>query len=297
MSWNEWHYYEPARPQRVKNGIKTKSQRGNIGETWWSKRWIQVLESLGMGARLNRGRSYARQGQVISIDVQKSAVKAQVQGSRPMPYSITIGLIPISDQDWDKVTAVMASQAIFAAKLLSGEMPQNIEQAFAEAQVRLFPKSGKDLITDCSCPDYANPCKHIAAVYYILAENFDADPFLIFKLRGRTKEEIIQTLREKRGNTLSVEKPKAEEIELQPEPAIARLEDCLDNFWQAGEALDSFVTNPAPPQIEVAILKRLGQPPLAIGGENTAKLLAKAYALASQVALRVALGKPTSKKK
>jgi uncharacterized Zn finger protein len=297
MSWNEWNYYEPSRPRRVKNGIKTKSQRGDIGETWWSKRWIQVLESLGMGARLNRGRSYARRGQVISIDIQKSAVEAEVQGSRPIPYSITIGLIPISDQDWDKVTAVMASQAIFAAKLLSGEMPQNIEQAFAEAQVSLFPKSGKDLITDCSCPDYANPCKHIAAVYYILAENFDADPFLIFRLRGRTKDEIIQTLREKRGNTLSGEKPKVEINELQPESAISRLEDCLDNFWQAGEALDSFVTNPAPPQIDGAILKRLGQPPLAAGGENTAKLLAKAYALASQVALQAALGKPTSKQK
>ena len=139
MRWNEWHYYEAARPKPVKNGIKTKNLRGDIGETWWSKRWIQVLEGLGMGARLGRGRAYARQGQVISIDVQKSAVKAQVQGSRAKPYSITIGLVPISDQDWDKVTSVMASQAIFAAILLSGEMPQNIEKAFSEAQVSLFP--------------------------------------------------------------------------------------------------------------------------------------------------------------
>ena len=117
MSWGHWQYYEPARPKPVKNGIKTKSQRGAIGETWWSKRWIQVLESLGMGARLGRGRSYARRGQVVSIDVQKGAVTAKVQGTRPKPYSITICLAPLSDQDWDKVTDVMASQAIFAAKL------------------------------------------------------------------------------------------------------------------------------------------------------------------------------------
>jgi uncharacterized Zn finger protein len=297
MSWGYWPHYEPARPKPVKNGIKTKNERGAIGETWWSKRWIHVLESLGMGARLDRGRSYARRGQVVSIDVQKSVVTAKVQGSRPKPYSITIRLVSLSDKDWDKVIGVMASQAIFAAKLLSGEMPQNIEEAFGEAKVSLFPKSGKDLDTDCSCPDYANPCKHIAAVYYILAERFDADPFLIFKLRGRTKEEIIQALRKKRGQTLVEKKQKSAEAELISESAVTPIEDCLGNFWQAGDALDSFITNPALPEIEGAILKRLGKPPLAIGGENMTRLMTKAYAVASKSALQAALGKPVSKKK
>ena len=297
MSWGYWPHYEPARPKPVKNGIKTKNERGAIGETWWSKRWIHVLESLGMGARLDRGRSYARRGQVISIDVQKNAVTAKVQGSRQKPYSIIIRLVSLSDKDWDKVISVMASQAIFAAKLLSGEMPQNIEEAFGEAKVSLFPKSGKDLDTDCSCPDYANPCKHIAAVYYILAERFDADPFLIFKLRGRTKEEIIQALRKKRGQTLVEKKQKSAEAELISESAVTPIEDCLGNFWQAGDALDSFITNPALPEIEGAILKRLGKPPLAIGGENMTRLMTKAYAVASKSALQAALGKPVSKKK
>ena len=297
MSWGYWPHYEPARPKPVKNGIKTKNERGAIGETWWSKRWIHVLESLGMGARLDRGRSYARRGQVISIDVQKNAVTAKVQGSRQKPYSIIIRLVSLSDKDWDKVIGVMASQAIFAAKLLSGEMPQNIEEAFGEAKVSLFPKSGKDLDTDCSCPDYANPCKHIAAVYYILAERFDSDPFLIFKLRGRTKEEIIQALRKKRGQTLVEKKQKSAEAELISESAVTPIEDCLGNFWQAGDALDSFITNPALPEIEGAILKRLGKPPLAIGGENMTRLMTKAYAVASKSALQAALGKPVSKKK
>ena len=297
MSWGYWPHYEPARPKPVKNGIKTKNERGAIGETWWSKRWIHVLESLGMGARLDRGRSYARRGQVVSIDVQKSVVTAKVQGSRPKPYSITIRLVSLSDKDWDKVIDIMASQAIFAAKLLSGEMPQNIEEAFVEAKVSLFPRSGKDLDTDCSCPDYANPCKHIAAVYYILAERFDSDPFLIFKLRGRTKEEIIQALRKKRGQTLVEKKQKSAEAELISESAVTPIEDCLGNFWQAGDALDSFITNPALPEIEGAILKRLGKPPLAIGGENMTRLMTKAYAVASKSALQAALGKPVSKKK
>ena len=157
----------------------------------------------------------------------------------------------------------------------------------------MFPKSGKDLDTDCSCPDYANPCKHIAAVYYILAEMFDEDPFLIFKLRGRTKEEIIQALRQKRGQTLENEKQKIPEVEIIPEDVVTPLEDCLANFWKAGEALDSFVTNPAPPEIEVAILKRLGNPPATIGGKDVTELLAKFYSIASKSALQSALGKPS----
>jgi uncharacterized Zn finger protein len=289
MSWNYRRYYEPARPKPVENGIKTKSQHGTIGETWWSKRWIQVLESLGMGARLGRGRSYARRGQVVSVDVQKGGVIASVQGSRPKPYSITIRLAPLSEQDWDKVTDVMASQAIFAAKLLTGEMPQNIEKAFTGAKVSLFPKSGKDLDTECSCPDWANPCKHIAAVYYILAEMFDQDPFLIFKLRGLTKEEIIQALRRKRGQTLDGASIKAEEIEV-PESPLVPLEDCLASFWQAGETLDSFVTNPVPAEIEGAILKRLGKPPDAIGGKDVTVTLARYYSIASQAAIKLAAG-------
>ena len=197
-----WDYYEPTAPIRVKDGIKAKSERGGIGETWWSKRWVGVLESFSLGTRLTRGRSYARQGQVISIDVESGIVKAKVQGSRPKPYSVQIKLEPLSNQDWDRVTDAMASQAIFAAKLLAGEMPTNIEEAFNAVNVSLFPTAVTDLDTDCSCPDWANPCKHIAAVYYLLAERFDEDPFLIFKLRGRTKEEIIEALREKRAEAL-----------------------------------------------------------------------------------------------
>jgi uncharacterized Zn finger protein len=292
MSWDSWPRYNSARPKPVKNGIKTKSQRGAIGETWWSKRWIEVLESLGMGARLNRGRSYARQGQVVSIDVQKQTVTALVQGSRPKPYSIAIGLAQLSDNEWDKVIEVMASQAIFAAKLLSGEMPQNIEQAFVAAKVNLFPKSGKDLETDCSCPDYANPCKHIAAVYYILAEKFDADPFLIFKLRGRTREELIAALRQKRGQALEDKPSEGAEPEQLPEYILPPLEDCLENYWQGGEALDSFVIKPVLPEIQAAVLKRLGRPPAAIGGEDLATLLAQVYTTASQSALNKLVEKP-----
>jgi len=289
--WDYWQHYEPAQPRPVKDGIKTKSQRGVIGETWWSRRWIGVLESLGMGARLGRGRFYARRGQVISIDVQKGIIRAKVQGTRVKPYSVIIQLAPLSEKDWNEVADVMASQAIFAAKLLSGEMPQNIEEAFAQVRVSLFPTSEKDLDTECSCPDWANPCKHIAAVYFLLAERFDEDPFLIFKLRGRTKEEIIQILRDKRSKTLSEEKNLVpSQPEFSWETVAVPLEGCLETFWQAGETLESFVTNPTPPEVDNAILKRLGKAPFRIKKYDVASLLAKAYGIASSEALQKVVG-------
>jgi len=294
MTWGSyWGYYKPAKPKEVKDGIKAKSKRGAIGETWWSKRWIDVLESFDMGARLTRGRSYARKGQVISIDVQKGEVTGKVQGTRPKPYAVKIQLNPISERDWDKVTDAMASKAIFAAKLLAGEMPLDIEDAFSEAGISLFPKARKELETECSCPDWANPCKHIAAVYYLLAERFDEDPFLIFKLRGRIEAEIIRALREKRvGAVEEGSEAITENAVSSTGEEVKPLEECMDSFWQAGDALDSFSVNPAPPEVENAILKRLGESPFYVGKVNLVSLLSKAYEVASRDALQKAEGEP-----
>ena len=291
--WDYYHY-TPAKPKEVKDGIKAKSKRGAIGETWWSKRWIDVLESFNMGARLTRGRSYARKGQVISIDVNEGAVDAKVQGTGSKPYEVTIGLKPISEGDWEKVLDAMASKAIFAAKLLSGEMPTAIEDAFAEAGVSLFPAKKRDLKTDCSCPDSANPCKHIAAVYYLLAERFDDDPFLIFKLRGRTKEEIIGSLRRWRAPDVGVSAEGGVGVgtvsQASPDENVKPLDSCLDCFWEMGAALDSFSVKPAPPAVVAAILKRLGDAPFVVGKDNISALLAKAYEMAGRRALQMVSG-------
>ncbi|MDQ2886943.1 MAG: SWIM zinc finger family protein [Chloroflexota bacterium] len=288
--WHDykWNYYSENRPRKVAGGIKTKSERGEIGATWWSKRWVRALESLGMGTRLTRGRSYARQGQVLAIDIEAGVVKAKVQGSMPKPYKITIRLRPLSDQDWEQVTDALASQAIFAARLLAGEMPANIEEAFGTVNLALFPSTQDDLQTDCSCPDWANPCKHIAAVYYILAERFDEDPFLIFSLRGRSKEQIIAALRAKRVETLSVESEVTVPAADAAEESVPRLEEALDNFWQAGDALNDFAVNPHDPSVNKAVLKRLGDAPFSIAGQNLTTLLAKAYDEVEAAALRKA---------
>ncbi|MBE0618507.1 MAG: SWIM zinc finger family protein, partial [Proteobacteria bacterium] len=186
----DYGYFPPSRPRAAAGGIVAASQRGGFGKSWWAKRWIAVLEGFRIGARLGRGRSYARSGQVLDIDVEKGRVTAWVQGSRAKPYGVTIQVKPLTRAAWEKVGAVLCRQALFAAKLLAGEMPQDIETAFAEARVSLFPERAGDLATDCSCPDWSNPCKHIAAVYYLLGEEFDRDPFLIFRLRGLERAEL-----------------------------------------------------------------------------------------------------------
>ncbi len=290
MGRGYWGYYEPTRPIEVKDGIKAKSKRGKIGETWWSERWIKVLESFNMGARLSRGRSYARKGQVISIDVKSGAVTAKVQGSRRKPYSVDIRIKILSKEEWDKVTTAMASKAIFAAKLLSGEMPKNIEDVFAEVDVPLFPASKKELVTECSCPDSANPCKHIAAVYYLLAERFDEDPFLIFNLRGQKKEHIIETLRKKRART-SVEKISTSDAHTWEE---APLENCLETFWEAGIDLETFSVSFERNEVDNAVLKILGEAPFKIRKKKVSELLERAYEAASKDALEKALSEENS---
>src|SRR5712671_2525764 len=135
MSWYfRERYFRPSRPRAARGGIKAQSKRGNFGESWWARRWIAVLESFDIGARLTRGRSYARNGQVLSIDIDKGVVKSKVQGSRPKPYDITIAVKSLTPAEWKKLTAALSRQALFAAKLLAGEMPQDIEDVFRKAE-------------------------------------------------------------------------------------------------------------------------------------------------------------------
>ncbi|HEX5691834.1 MAG TPA: SWIM zinc finger family protein [Roseiflexaceae bacterium] len=288
-----WHddYYPKSKPRRPADGIKAQTKSGKFGKSWWAGRWIAALERLVDAGRLQRGRSYARSGQVLNLDITPGHVASRVQGSSRTPYRVSIDVTPLDDRAWDAVADAMASQAIFAAKLLAGEMPQNIEEAFAAAKVSLFPDKRGDLETDCSCPDYANPCKHVAAVYYLLGEQFDADPFLIFQLRGRTKDQIIAQLRARRagGETATdVEKTSAP-IE---EPA-APLEAELEHFWEGAggaAAFQQIAFHVAAPQIDAAPIKRLGAPPFWSGKPAFGEVMGRAYRAVSHVALEIALG-------
>ncbi len=280
MSW-DWNFNQ--RPRRPANGIRAQSKK--FGQTWWSGQWLMALERLIDPARLSRGRSYARSGQVLNLDIQLGRIDSRVQGSAPRPYKVKIEIKPLSEKEWDRVADVMSQQAIFAAKLLAGEMPENIEEAFSAAKVTLFPASRGDLKTACSCPDHSNPCKHIAAVYYLLGEQFDSDPFLLFRLRGKTKDEIISMLRTRRAqDALAEEESTAAESPL-PEEPLEPLEADPDRFWHGpAELIDFRVTIAAPP-IDAVPIKRLGAPKFWHGRQDFVALLSGAYQAISQAAL------------
>lgn len=192
--------FPPRRPPiRVEGGIRARTIRGAIGKTWWSKRFVAVLESFALGTRLTRGRSYARAGQVLSLTVAPGEVTASVQGSRTDPYQVRVALAPFPAEVWDRVEAALAAQAIYSARLLAGEMPPDIEEVFTGAGAPLFPRRLADLTLSCTCPDAAVPCKHLAATFYLLAEAFDADPFQLLHWRGRDRRTLLAHLRALRG--------------------------------------------------------------------------------------------------
>ena len=297
MAWRNdfWGGYAPSKPIEVEGGIKAKSKRGSIGDTWWSKRWVSVLESFGWSNRLDRGRRYARKGQVLDFELSTGKVEATVQGSVRKPYFVTIEIKPIAEGAWDHVIEEMSQKAIFAAKLLAGEMPDDIEDAFEAADVSLFPEKSKDIKTHCSCPDSANPCKHIAALYYILAEDFDRDPFMIFELRGRTKDDITAALRKQR--TVDDESPP--EPEALPAGEDAEQEEAalsMDDFWEAGES-ESFSVNISPPDVSAAVIKRLGTPQFWDNKEDFVEKMGGYYEEISRRAIETAYGDQTGAKK
>jgi uncharacterized Zn finger protein len=277
----DYYYYKPSQPIKTDEGIKAKTKRGEFAKNWWATRWIAALERLVDRGRLTRGRTYARQGQVLSIEETKSGIAAKVQGSRRTPYKVTVNIDTLTNEQWEKVIDALAGQAIFTAQLLAGEMPQDIEQAFQVAGVSLFPEKRGQLVTSCSCPDPSNPCKHIAAVHYILGEQFDEDPFLLFRLRGRTQEQILAALRERRAAGAA-----ADEVEEEIEEVALPLAEAIAHFWELGQPLAHFKTTIKPPLAEFPILKRLGQPSFL--SEDIQQCLGPAYRAITEAAISTA---------
>lgn len=292
--WGYYGHYTPSVPIEVKGGVKSQSKRGSFGQSWWAKRWISVLESFNIGARLQRGRSYARRGQVASIDISKGSVTAKVQGSRKTPYSVTINIKTLSRHEWEKIATALSGQAFFIAKLLVGEMPENIEDVFKELKLTLFPDKLKDIETDCSCPDWSNPCKHIAAVYYLLGEEFDRDPFLIFKLRGMDRDELLGIMDVSSvPDDIALDECLTESGQEQEAGALFPPEPLPcdpELFWRHVKSSDSDATEVSIPTSPGAQVKKLGGFPLWRGQENFLEFLQKVYAKASPLGLEIFLG-------
>jgi uncharacterized Zn finger protein len=183
-----------------------------FSRTWWGQRFIEALEQFTDPARLGRGRSYAHGGRILDYTLVNGTVTARVRGSinpyfgvyKEPIYRTTIKIKAISSADWKKAIRHIASRADLVTKLLMNEMPDTIEDAFSGLDLHLLPHSERDFETSCSCPDYANPCKHIAGVYYLLASALDRDPFLMFELRGLSRDNLhAELVRSPLGQILS----------------------------------------------------------------------------------------------
>jgi uncharacterized Zn finger protein len=279
-----WYQYESSGPIAVEGGIKARSKRGAIGEQWWSRRFIAFLESSGMSGRLQRGRSYARRGQVLEFALAAGKVTARVQGSRPSPYSVSIAVRPLTVAQWREAEARLASQALFRARLLAGEMPAEIEQVFADCGSPLFPEPSRDLTMSCNCPDWSVPCKHLAAVCYVLAESFDDDPFAMLALRGKKRDDLLAALR-RRGPAVS---PAADSpprtaratpaLALLSDVTGAPLEESLGDFWSPGLSQARLRVLPPSPVAPPDLLLRLGSPPaVEVRGKPLLDVIAPAY--------------------
>lgn len=274
MSW--YYNFKPSRPIDTDEGIKAKSKRGDFVKNWWATRWIKAMERVMDRGRLQRGRTYARKGQVLSLEESKGKLSAKVQGSRRTPYKITIELAPLSERDWEKVLTALAERPYFVAQLLAGEMPQEIEEAFQAVKLDLFPAK-RELKQSCNCPDSASVCKHLAAVHYILAERFDEDPFLLFRLRGKTQDEILAAL-----GTSGVQEETAVVPEYIPAPPLS---ESLAAFWQIGPQVEPYAARIAAPDVPYPLLERLGDPDFM---PDARRWLVKAYDAVTETAVQIA---------
>jgi uncharacterized Zn finger protein len=271
MSW----YYDYKPTISTDEGIKAKSRRGDFVKNWWAGRWLKAMEQVMDRGRLTRGRSYARKGQVLSLQEAKGKIIGRVQGSSRTPYKYSIELRPFTESQWQKALQALNERPVFVAQLLAGEMPQEIEEAFSAAGLSLFP-ARQDLFQECNCPDWAPVCKHLAAVHYILAERFDEDPFLLFRLRGKSEEEILSAL------GTGVLNGEADIPQYTPAPPLS---ESLPNFWQIGPDLEHLQLQIRPPETPYPVLERLGSPAFM---PEARRHLALAYDVVSEEAVTIA---------
>jgi uncharacterized Zn finger protein len=199
------------------------------------------------------------------MSLSTSVVVAQVQGVDAAPYRVRIGVRALGADDWARVEEALAGSALYAAKLLAGEVPVEIETVFSALKLRLFPATLREISMDCSCPDWEVPCRHAAAVCSVLADSFDVDPFQLLAWRGRGRHELIENIRARR------EQAERDEVPLDARP----LAEELDSFWvmkgHAGTLPRGAAGKPD------ALLDQLDPLGVTLRGTDVVELLRRAY--------------------
>ncbi len=264
----------PVNHLQTRYGIRAFSQQGKFGTEWWSQRWIQIIESYQLGVRLTRGKRYARMGQVLSIEFMPGLIFAVVQGSRPKPYEVDIKLLTWTDTEWEKVVNFIQFRPEIMSQLFSNRLPLSLEAELKLLGLYLFPQQFMEFSTDCSCPDWSNPCKHVAAVFYLIAEVLEKNPFLLFELRGKDRESFLTML-------LPREKQSVEAERLVRSEALS-----VDNFWEGASGDPELVYFPKEIAQSAGIIHQMGPFPMWQGQQNFFAFWECQYELYSQLALK-----------
>jgi uncharacterized Zn finger protein len=259
--------YPSASGTRRAAGLAARSQRGAGGEPRWSKRFVAVIEGFGHGDRLTRGRAYASGGNVLGFSIRPGEVAASVQGTWEKPYSVTLRIEVYSPEQWARVERELVESAGYIRELLEGRMPERIDRVFTAAGLTLFPVR-REFRSDCTCPDKQNPCKHIAAACYVLAQHLDDDPFALFAWRGRDRAVLMRRLEALRDDEAWQQAA--------DEPQDIALAALTADFWRAPAALPEPLA-PRPGVPSGAILDRLGPLGRRLRGADLRDLLRPAY--------------------
>ncbi|MHB1536580.1 MAG: SWIM zinc finger family protein, partial [Acidimicrobiales bacterium] len=220
--WDDGGWPPAPQPRRRGAGPARPAGRKAFGATWWGAAWVDALQrraSLDPN-RLPRGRSYARSGQVARVEVHPGEIRCEVQGSRAKPYAVRVRVRTFTGPEWEHVLDVLAAQAGHTAALLDGELLPDVADDVRRAGLDLLPGAG-ELQPRCSCPDWADPCKHSAAVCYLMADELDRDPFVLLLLRGRGRDEVMAGLRSRRRGTVTSAADRAAPDERDHDPGVA----------------------------------------------------------------------------
>jgi uncharacterized Zn finger protein len=274
---------------KANNGMGDERNAGLYARSWWAGRWLRALSGWLLPEQLTQGRTAAMAGQVMDLEIRVGLVQARVQDADGNMHRVRIEVRTLTDQEWDRVMAAMAGQAKYAAQLLNGEMPNDIEDLFRSVGVSLFPTSRYDLTTQCTCPDPARHCRHTAAVYYRVGEALDQDPFLLFVMRGRTREQIMAELRSSRAQRVAGTTPASMTTPTDSLFEEKSLEGSLDSFWDMGTEVETVHVRVERPEIEMELLKVLGDPNFA-ESQTLMQKLRRIYRRVSGRAVEVAFG-------
>lgn len=249
----------------------------HFGRTWWGERFIGALEQFTDAGRLGRGRSYASNGRILRYAIERGAVSAKVRGSvnpyfgvyKEPVYTTTIRLTPIPRPEWTKIIANLASRAGYITKLLLNEMPDRIEEVFTPRGLALLPRNQHDFTTSCSCPDGYNPCKHIAGLCYRLAAALDEDPFLLFELRGLSREQLRSELEQSPLGQILAAAFETPDLPLEPSasyyttPVRQPIEGTISyrDFWSGRKRLPPAPALGSGTSVPALLIKKLGDYP------------------------------------